>query len=89
MRAKLPVCDPAVPCAECPLAACRAGERSVVTALSCEAAEACRLRSMGVMEGARVTVLDRRHGLLLEVRGARVAISASIAALVNVRPLAA
>jgi Fe2+ transport system protein FeoA len=78
-----------VPCAECPLASCAAGDRSVVVALCCEAPEACRLRSLGLIEGASVTVVDRRHGLLLEVRGARVAISASIAALVNVRPLAA
>lgn len=77
------------PCAECPLAACRAGVRSVVVGLHCDAPDACRLRTLGLMEGAPVTVLDCRHGLLLEVRGARVALSATIAALVHVRPLAA
>jgi len=77
------------PCAECPLATCRAGARSVVVALRCDAREACRLRTLGLIEGAPVTVVDCRHGLLLEVRGARVAISAAIASLVNVRPLAA
>lgn len=77
------------PCAECALVTCRAGMRSVVVALRCDAREACRLRTLGLIEGAPVTVVDCRHGLLLEVRGARVAISAAIASLVNVRPLAA
>jgi Fe2+ transport system protein FeoA len=77
------------PCAECALVTCRAGVRSVVVALRCDAPEACRLRTLGLIEGAPVTVLDCRHGLLLEVRGARVAISSAIARLVNVRPLAA
>ena len=77
------------PCAECALVTCRAGMRSVVVALHCDAPEACRLRTLGLIEGAPVTVVDCRHGLLLEVRGARVAISAAIASLVNVRPLAA
>ena len=77
------------PCAECALVTCRAGVRSVVVALRCDAREACRLRTLGLIEGAPVTVVDCHHGLLLEVRGARVAISAAIASLVNVRPLAA
>lgn len=77
------------PCAECALVTCRAGVRSVVVALRCDAREACRLRTLGLIEGASVTVVDCQHGLLLEVRGARVAISAAIASLVNVRPLAA
>ena len=77
------------PCAECALVTCRAGVRSVVVALRCDAPEACRLRTLGLIEGAPVTVVDCRHVLLLEVRGARVAISAAIASLVNVRPLAA
>jgi Fe2+ transport system protein FeoA len=77
------------PCTECALVTCRAGVRSVVVALRCDAREACRLRTLGLIEGASVTVVDCRHGLLLEVRGARLAISATIASLVNVRPLAA
>ena len=77
------------PCAECALVTCRVGVRSVVVALRCDAPEACRLRTLGLIEGAPVMVVDCRHGLLLEVRGARVAISAAIASLVNVRPLAA
>lgn len=76
-------------CAECPLAACRAGRRTVVVALACEQADACRLRALGLLEGTHVTVLQHRDGMLLDVRGSRIALGASLASSVIVRPLAA
>ena len=42
---------------------------------------------MGIYEGARVSVVDSRNGLLLQVRGARLAIGAAVAAAITVIPL--
>ena len=53
----------------CPLMACTTGRRAVVVNVGCDGAEACRLRAMGIYEGARVSVVDSRNGLLLQVRG--------------------
>lgn len=55
--------------------------------LDCDEREACRLRILGLFEGASVTVLDAREGLLLDVRGSRLALAAALAAAVLVRPL--
>lgn len=75
-------------CAEsCPLMACKTGHRAVVVRVGCGSAEACRLRALGVYEGARVSVVDSRNGLLLQVRGARLAIGAAVAAAITVIPL--
>jgi Fe2+ transport system protein FeoA len=79
--------DASCPVATCPLAACRNGHRAVVVSVDCPAAEACRLRALGVYEGANVAVLDSRNGLLLRVRGARLAVGAAVAAAITVIPL--
>ena len=79
--------DERCPVAACPLAACRNGHHAVVVSVDCPAAEACRLRALGVYEGANVAVLDSRNGLLLQVRGSRLAISAAVAAAITVIPL--
>jgi Fe2+ transport system protein FeoA len=74
--------------ATCPLAHCRSGHRAVVVRVDCATADACRLRALGVYEGARVDVLDSRNGLLLQVRGSRIALGAAVAASIAVIPLA-
>jgi ferrous iron transport protein A len=79
--------DEPCPVAACPLAACRNGNRAVVVSVDCPAAEACRLRALGVYEGASVAVVDSRNGLLLQVRGSRLAIGAAVAAAITVIPL--
>ena len=71
----------------CALMACTTGRRAVVVNVGCDGAEACRLRAMGIYEGARVSVVDSRNGLLLQVRGARLAIGAAVAAAITVIPL--
>lgn len=55
--------------------------------MDCDGGEACRLRNLGLYEGACVTVLDSQDGLLLEVRGARLAVGAALAAAITVLPL--
>lgn len=55
--------------------------------MDCDREEARRLRNLGLYEGACVTVLDSQHGLLLEVRGARLALGAALAAAITVLPL--
>ena len=86
-RCQLASADEACLAAACPLAACRNGHRAVVVSVDCPAAEACRLRALGVYEGASVAVLDSRNGLLLQVRGSRLAIGAAVAAAITVIPL--
>lgn len=51
----------------------------------CAAADACRLRALGVYEGARVVVVDARNGLLLDVRGSRLAVDHRTADAILVR----
>lgn len=53
------------------------------------ARDALRLRSLGVFEGARVAVIDTRSGILLDVRGARLALDHGVARSITVRPSAA
>jgi Fe2+ transport system protein FeoA len=71
----------------CPLMACKTGHRAVVVRVGCDGTEACRLRALGLYEGARVSVVDSRNGLLLQVRGVRLAIGAAMAASITVIPL--
>jgi len=59
----------------------------VVVSLDCDEREACRLRTLGLFEGSALTVLDARDGLLLDVRGSRLALAAALAATVIVKPL--
>lgn len=41
-----------------------------------------------MFEGARVGVLDTRSGMVVDVRGARLALGREIAASITVRPVA-
>ena len=75
-------------CAECPLAACAAGCRAAVLRMECGQDEAHRLRGMGLFEGSCVQVLDSRNGMLLEVKGARLALGQALARSIKVLPLA-
>lgn len=80
--------DPAqARCTACPLAQCARGSRAAVLRMDCEGGEAGRLRTLGLYEGACVTVLDSQDGLLLEVRGARLAVGAALASAITVLPL--
>ena len=70
----------------CALAHCPAGVRATVLTMACGEAEACRLRALGLCEGASVSVVDRRQCMLLEVRGARLALGAALTAGITVLP---
>ena len=71
----------------CLLAACASGSRATVLAVRCGDAEACRLRALGLCEGASVSVVDARTCMLLDVRGARLALGSAITAGITVLPL--
>lgn len=74
---------------DCALTACDAGWCATVLGVDCPAVEAHRLRTLGVYEGARVSVVDRRSGVLLDVCGTRLALNTATAANIFVRPVAA
>lgn len=76
-------------CAACPLAHCVRGSRAAVLRMDCDGSEACRLRNLGLYEGASVRVVDMQDGMVLEVRGARVAVGAALASSITVLPLGA
>ncbi len=71
----------------CALTACVAGSRATVLAVRCGDSEACRLRALGLCEGASVNVVRSRDCTLLEVRGARLALSSAIASDITVLPV--
>lgn len=70
------------------LSTCRAGVGAMVLEVRCGDQEACRLRALGLCEGAHVNVVDARHAMLLDVRGTRIAIGRALSAGITVRPLA-
>ena len=78
---------PASRCTSCPLAHCARGSRAAVLRMDCEGGEACRLRNLGLYEGACVKILHSQDGLLLEVRGSRLALGATLASAITVLPL--
>ena len=79
----------ATPCAEpCPLLALPAGARALVVRVGCPLADAGRLRVLGVFEGAHVGIVAHRSGLLLDVRGSRLALDATVAGAILALPLA-
>ena len=78
----------AAPAGSCTLGACRAGSWATVVEMACGDQEACRLRALGLCEGARVNVVDARHATLLEVRGTRIAIGRALSDGIVVRPIA-
>lgn len=71
----------------CTLASCRAGSWATVMEVRCGDQEACRLRALGLCEGARVNVVDSRNAVLLEVRGTRIALGRALGAGITVRPI--
>ena len=71
----------------CQLSTCSRGRGALVVRVECPTPDACRLRALGVYEGAFVNVVDSRNGLLLEVRGSRIALGAAVAASIAVVPL--
>jgi Fe2+ transport system protein FeoA len=80
-------CDPT--CTEpCALAELPAGVRAVILRVGCASADAAHLRVLGVFEGARVSVVARRGGLLLDVCGSRLALDFAAAAAILAVPLA-
>jgi Fe2+ transport system protein FeoA len=80
---------PASRCGACPLAACATGCKAVVARMECEHGEAHRLRGLGLFEGTTVRVLDSRNGMLLEVKGSRLALGQALARAITVLPLGA
>ena len=76
---ELPVCT-------CPLVDSEAGQEATVVAIACADRDACRLRAMGVYEGATVSVVGKKHCLLVDVRGTRLALGADLAGGITVQP---
>ncbi len=74
-------------CASCPLAGCPVGLQATVLCIACHVLDAQRLRALGLFEGARVGVVDIRSGMVLDVRGSRLALGREIVAGITVRPL--
>lgn len=74
---------------ECPLAACASGCRAAVLRMGCDGNEARRLRTLGLFEGACVTVVEAQGGMLLDVCGSRLALGPDLAQSITVLPLGA
>lgn len=70
----------------CALAACAAGSTATVVSVACGEDEACRLRALGLCEGASISVVDARQSMF-DVRGTRLALGRAITAGITVRPL--
>ncbi|GJG87994.1 hypothetical protein tb265_31750 [Gemmatimonadetes bacterium T265] len=79
--------QPAAVAGACTLASCRAGSWATVMEVHCGDQEACRLRALGLCEGARINVVDARNAVLLEVRGTRIALGRALGAGITVRPI--
>ena len=65
------------------------GLEATVVCIACPALDAQRLRSLGLFEGARFGVVDTRSGMVLDVRGSRLALGWEVAAGITVRPMRA
>ena len=76
-------------CDTCPLATCISGSQATVLCIACPAHDAQRLRTLGLFEGARVGIVDARCGMVLDVRGSRLALGDTLAAAITVRPVRA
>jgi Fe2+ transport system protein FeoA len=74
-------------CASCPLAACPVGARAVVLCIGCSPRDAQRLRTLGLFEGTPVSVVGSHTGILLDVRGSRLALGVAVATAITVRAL--
>lgn len=65
------------------------GTRARIVRFDCEHSDSCRLRTLGVFEGSCVRIVDRRHGILLDVCGSRLALDSAIAMSIIASPIAA
>jgi Fe2+ transport system protein FeoA len=74
-------------CDSCPLGACAPGAMVTVLCIDCPALDAERLRTLGMFKGVRVRVVDTRAGMVLDVRGSRLALGLSVVAGITVRPV--
>ena len=70
----------------CALSACRSGSQATVVDIGCAPDEACRLRALGVCEGASIRVIDDRHCMVLDVRGTRLALGNALTVGIMVQP---
>ena len=77
------------PCDTCPLGVCVAGSQATVLCIACPALDTERLRTLGLFEGVCVGVIDTRSGIVLDVRGSRLALGRGIVAGITVRPVRA
>jgi ferrous iron transport protein A len=85
----LPTVQPVPPVASartCALSACRPGSQATVVDIGCASDEACRLRALGVCEGASISVIDARHCMVLDVRGTRLALGKALTSGITVQP---
>lgn len=73
------------PCESCPLGACPAGTEATIVCVACPALDAHHLRTLGVFEGTRVGIVDARRGMVLDVRGSRLAIGQGVVDGITVR----
>ncbi len=89
LRLTAPQAAHASACDACPLGACRAGSRATIVCIACPAHDAERLRTLGVFEGVLVGVVDTRSGMVLDVRGSRLAVGMAVAHGITVQPLSA
>lgn len=75
----------ASPCDSCPLGNCQAGSWATVLCIACPALDAQRLRTLGLFEGVQVGVVDTRGGMVLDVRGSRLALGRTVVDGITVR----
>lgn len=75
-----------LPGCSCPLLDSEAGRPATVVAIACGEQDACRLRAMGMYEGATVSVINKRHVLLVDVQGTRLAVGSDLAQDITVQP---
>ena len=84
----LPTIQPPVTAAGsrvCALSACKSGSQATVVDIGCSPDEACRLRALGVCEGAKINVIDARHCMVLDVRGTRLALGNALTSGITVQ----
>ena len=83
-RRNAPLTSSASRCDSCPLGECAAGLQATVVCIDCPSRDAHRLRSLGLFEGARIGIVDTRSGMVLDIRGSRLALGREIVAAITV-----
>ena len=73
------------PCDSCPLGSCPSGTRATIVCVACPALDAQHLRTLGLFEGTRVGIVDSRSGMVLDVRGSRLALGQGVVDGITVR----